>query len=163
MRKLAGEIIGLAGSQHARSAAHRELDAPADHDARLLAAVREHFLAGGRAGRVSLVQHRQLPPGALRRHQAQRDLRIAQLDEIVGAEKSLRRSAQVHGEELGERHRHTIQHLLQRAHRGAHAVLLDEGNEPVGHPGAAGKLALRQPESGPDTAQARTDVDAHGV
>jgi len=41
--------------------------------------------------------------------------------------------------------------------------LLDEGNEPVGHPGAAGKLALRQPESGPDTAQARTDVDAHGV
>src|SRR5919108_3104660 len=46
VRELTGEIIGFARAQHARGAPHGELDAPADHDARLLAPVRHHILAG---------------------------------------------------------------------------------------------------------------------
>src|SRR6516164_3953371 len=60
VRELAGEIIGLSGPEHARDAAHGELDASADHHARLLAAVRQHVFGGRGPGRVALVQHRQL-------------------------------------------------------------------------------------------------------
>src|SRR6516164_1738755 len=57
VRELAGEIIGLAGPEHARGAAHGELDAPADHHPRLFTATCEHLLTGGGPRRVALMQH----------------------------------------------------------------------------------------------------------
>src|ERR1700758_3472154 len=44
--ELTGEIISLAGTEHARRAAHAELDAPADHNARLLTTMRKHLFTG---------------------------------------------------------------------------------------------------------------------
>src|SRR5580704_19144424 len=74
MRQLAGEIVSLPGTEHARGAADGELDAPADHDPGFLAAMCQHLLLRGGSRRVALVQQRQLPSGALRRHEAQRHL-----------------------------------------------------------------------------------------
>src|SRR5215469_9380316 len=113
VRELTGEIVGFARPEHARRTADGELDAPADHDPGLLAAMREHLLAGGGAGRVALVQYRELPAGTLCRDQPQRYLGIAELDELARAEERLWRSAQFEGEELRQRHRYAVQHLLQ--------------------------------------------------
>src|SRR5450432_1292449 len=71
MRQLAGEIVGLAGPEDPGRAADGELDPPADDDPGLLAAVREHLLAGGRPGRVAFVQDAQLASGPLGGDQAQ--------------------------------------------------------------------------------------------
>src|SRR5262249_4686186 len=153
MRELTGEIISLAGAEDARRAADREFDASAHDDTALLAPVGEHLLAGRGAGGVTLVQQCQLSPGALRGDEAQRDLGVSELDQIPGTIEGLGRGAQVQGEELGERHRYTVEHLLERAHRGTHAVLLDERNEAVRDPRAARELALRQGKAGAYAAQ----------
>src|SRR5215472_17601069 len=152
--ELTGKIISLAGSEQACCTTDRKLYLAADDDARLLASVRQHLLAGCGAGCIALVQERQLPAAALRRHQAQRHLRITQLDQLVRAKESLRRGTQVERKELRERHRHAVEHLFQGAHRGAHPVLLDERDQPVGDPGAPRQLALREPEIGSHAAQA---------
>src|SRR6516162_6639640 len=111
--ELTGEIISLTGSEHARRAAHGELDAPVDHHARFLTAMRQHLLAGGSSGRIALVEYGELPPRPLGGDHAQRHLGIAELYQLIGAEEGLWRIAQVEGEELRERHRHPVQHLLQ--------------------------------------------------
>src|SRR6516165_23600 len=61
VRQLTREIIGFTRTEHACGTAHGELDAAADHDAGGLAAMSEHFLSGGCAGRVTLVQYGELP------------------------------------------------------------------------------------------------------
>jgi hypothetical protein len=90
-------------------------------------------------------------------------LLVAELGELVGVEKGLRRSREIEREELGERHRHPVEHLLQRADRGTHAVLLDERNQAVRDSGTACKCPLRKAKTDPHAAQARTDVNAHTV
>src|SRR5215470_869137 len=125
MGQLTREIISLSGSEHARRSPDGELDAPADHHAGLLAvAVRLHSIAGGGPRRVALVQQRQLPPRTLGGDEAQRDLGVAELDQLLCAEEGLRRGGEIEREELGERHRHAVEHLLQGADRRAHPVLL---------------------------------------
>ena len=71
MRQLTGKVVSLPRTEYPRGAADGEFDAPADDHAALLAAMREHFLAGRGAGGVALVQQRELPPGALRGDQPQ--------------------------------------------------------------------------------------------
>src|SRR5579863_2710587 len=157
MRQLAGEIISLAGTKYARGAADGQFDPPPDHDACLLAPVRQHLLAGRGTGGVALMQHGELTGVALRGHQAQRDVRVAELHEFIGTEKSLWRHAQVQGEKLGQRHGYAIQHFLQRTDRGTHPVLLDKRDESVGDPGAACKFALGKAKCGSHAAQPRSD------
>src|SRR5215472_6558433 len=90
MGQLTREIISLSGSEHARRSPDGELDAPADHDPGLLAiAVCLHSIAGGGPRRVTLVQQRQLPAGALGGDEAQRDLGVAELDQLLRAEERL--------------------------------------------------------------------------
>src|SRR6516165_7925140 len=161
--ELTREIISLAGAEHPRRTADGELDASADDDPRLLAAMREHLLTGRRARRVALVQHRELAAGSLRGNEPQRYLGVTELHQLIGGEERLRRIAQIEREELGERHRDPIQHFLQRADRGTHAVLLDERDEAVGDSRAPRELALRKPEGGTYAAQSCADVDTHGV
>src|ERR1700731_78731 len=58
--ELAGEIISLAGPEHARATTDRQLDPAANDDASLFAAVREHLFAGRGAGGVALLQDSEL-------------------------------------------------------------------------------------------------------
>src|ERR1700746_4090269 len=69
MGQLTRKIIGLAGPEHACGSSDGELDAAADHDAALLAPMRQHLLAGRGAGGIALVQQRQLPAAALCGHE----------------------------------------------------------------------------------------------
>ena len=57
--------------------------------------------------------------------------------------------------------RHAVEHLLERTHRRAHAVLLDQRDEAVGDPGAARQLALREAMHLAHVFETRSDVDAH--
>ena len=78
----------------------------------------------------------------------------------------MRARRQVEREEVGQRHRDAVQHLLERAHRRAYTVLLDQRNHAVRDARALRELALRHTVEGPDRAQVRADVDAgfgHGV
>src|SRR5687768_13353194 len=97
----AREIVGITRLEHTRLAAHRELDAPADHDTALLATMREHFLTGSRSGLVSLVQHRELATRPLSRHQPQRGTIVANLEQLGGAIEHLWRARHVEREEFG--------------------------------------------------------------
>ena len=106
--------------------------------------MREHVLAGGGARFVALVQHRELPARPLRGDQAQRSPFAADFDQLVGRIEHLRGAVHVQREELGHGQGHAVEHLLQRAHRGADTVLLDQRNEAVGHAGAPRQLALRK-------------------
>src|SRR5690242_12247204 len=87
--QLTGKIISVAGTQHARCAPHGELDAPANHDSGLFTAMRRHLLAGRGAGCVALVQHRELPCGTLCGNEPQRHLGVAELYQLICAEKGL--------------------------------------------------------------------------
>ena len=66
-------------------------------------------------------------------------------------------------EELRHRHRHAVEHLLERAHRGADAVLLDQRDQAVGDPGAARQFALRQAVQLAHVFETGPDVDGHDV
>src|SRR5262249_26966154 len=112
VRQLTGEIVSLTGAENARRTAHGQLNATADHDATFLAAVREHLLPGRRAGRVALVQQRQLPSRPLSGDQPQRDCLVAELRELGAAEEGLRRAAQVQREELRQGHGYPVEDLF---------------------------------------------------
>src|SRR5690606_17828474 len=65
---------------------------------------------------------------------------------------------QVLGEEVGQRDRDAIQHLLQRADRGADLVLLDQRDRAVGDAHATGQLALAEATGRAYPLQACADV-----
>jgi hypothetical protein len=64
--------------------------------------VRQHFLAGGCTGGIALMQNRELPSGPLGGDQPERDLLVAQLDQLVGTEERLGCGAQIEREKLGQ-------------------------------------------------------------
>src|SRR6185437_12163851 len=126
VRELAGEVVRFAGAKDPGRSAYRELNAPANHHAAFLATVDDHLITRAGSGGIALVQDRELAAGSLRSDEPQRDLRVAQLNQLIPGKERLRRGAQIKGEKLCKRHRHSVKHLLERAHGGTHAVLLDQ-------------------------------------
>src|SRR5690606_18356913 len=64
---------------------------------------------------------------------------------------------------IGDRNRKAVQNLLERAERGADAVLLDERNRAVGDARAAGQLALGEAVHPAQLAQPRADIGRSGL
>jgi len=87
----------------------------------------------------------------------------ADVRQFLAREKHLRLAGQIQGKKVGERHGNTIQHLLERTDRGAHAILLDERDQPIGDPGALGEFALRQSVHLAHGLQMATDISTHDV
>ena len=163
MRNRALEVVRVARRQDARFATHRQLDAALDDHAALLARVRQHLLARVRAGRIALVQDRHAALGEAAADEPQLHRPGADIGELRSRKEDLHLAGEVQGEELRERHGDTVEHLLERGHRGAHAVLLDERNEAVGHPRALRQLALRKAVHLPHGFEVSTDVQTHSV
>ncbi len=161
MRQLAREVVRLTRPEDTGRSADRELDASSHHHTAFFPAVDDHLITGAGPRSIPLMQDRELAPWPLGRNQPQRDFFIPELDQLIHPEESLRGCAQVEGEELGQRHWNPVQHLLEGADRGAHAILLDEGNQSIGHPRTAGQLALRDAEGRPNTAQPCAYVNCH--
>ncbi len=162
MRQVARKVVRLARLQHTRDAGNRKLNATLHDDATLFAPVSEHLIARFRPRRIPLMEQRELTPRPLSRDEPERYLIVAQLRELLRGEKRLRSGGHVQGKELGEGHRHAVEDFLQRAHRGTDTVLLDQRDQPVGHPRPPRKCPLRKAEGDPDAAQSRAYVNAHG-
>src|SRR5688572_3246105 len=120
----ARKIVGVASFEYACLTAHGQLHRAANHDAALLAAMRQHVIARGCAGIVSFVQHRELSPRTLRGDQSQGCALAADFHELIGRVEHLGGAVHVQREELGHRQRHAVQYLLERTDRGADTILL---------------------------------------
>jgi hypothetical protein len=70
----------------------------------------------------------------------------AQVNQLVGSKEHLVPAprAPLAVEELRHRHIDTALDLAQRGYRGAATILLDRGDQTVGHPGAGDELPLRE-------------------
>jgi len=88
--------------------------------------------------------------------------RLADVGQLFARIEHLHVRGQIEREEFRERHRHAVEHFLQRAHRRADAILLDERDRAVRHARTLGELALRQTVHHAHSAQMGTDVDGHG-
>src|SRR6266404_758519 len=163
VRQRAFEIIRVAGPENPRLAADGELDFSLDDDTPLLARVRQHFLSGIGTRGVALVKDRHAALGQAAADEAQLDARSTDITEFLPGEEHLRLAAEIQGEKVGERHGNTVEDLLQGTDRRAHPVLLDQGNQAVGHAGTFRQLALRQPVHLPYGFQVGTYVQAHDV
>src|SRR6202789_442796 len=158
MRQGSLEIIGITGPEYPRLAADGEFDSSLDDHPALLAGVSQHLLARIGIWRIALVQNRHGAFCETAADQAQLDARGAYIAEFLPWEEHLGLPTEIQGEEIGKRHGNAVEHLLQRADRGTHPVLLDQGNQSVRHPGALRQLTLRQPVHLPHGFQMGTHV-----
>jgi hypothetical protein len=90
---------------------------------------------------------------------AEGDAPAGDLGQLIGREEDLRPRPQFHAEEIGQRDRQTIEDLLQRADRGAGPILLDQGDDGVGHARAPGECALGEPMHQAKGAKPGPDID----
>ena len=91
---------------------------------------------------------------------------MAKAQEALAAlvERAVERTGiEIEGEEVGQRDRDAVEHLLERTHRRTDLVLFDQRDGAVGDAHALGQLALAEAFGFADQLQACADVHHHPV
>src|SRR6185437_10565668 len=163
MRQRALEIIGIPRPQNPRLPTDGQFDLALDDDAALLSRMGQHLLAGIGIRRIALVQYGHAAFRQAAADQAQLHARRADVGQFLPRKEHLRLAAEIQGEEIRQRHRYAVEHLLQRADRRTHPILLDQRNQAIGHPRALRQFTLRQAVHLPHGFKVATNVQAHDV
>src|SRR5208283_4358859 len=111
----------------------------------------------------ALVQNRHAALRQAARYELELDCARANIGEIRARKEHFGTTGEIESEEISERHRNTVENLLERRHRGTDAVLFDEGNEAVGDSGALRQLTLGQAVHLPHSLEMSTHIERHGV
>ncbi len=158
MRGAAIEVVAIPGRQQVDLLAYRHLDFAADDDAALFPFVAQHVVTGIGARRQYLLQHADGAVGTAVAHQAVADGMSAEIRHLIGAEDHLGVHLGLVGEEAGQGHGNAFQHLAQGGDGGTYLILLDLGDEAVGHARTFGQLPLGEGGLGANRLETVTDI-----